>query len=113
MVAEKKRYLLLQVECPRKLSAEEAKHAVYEAVFGMLGEEGAAKAGVAAKAFDDARQEMVVKCATSRLDFVITAIAAKVEFRGSPIALRLKKISGMIGKLAPAAKSGHRTPPKH
>ncbi len=99
MVAEKKRYLLLQIECQRKLSAEEAKHAVYEAVFGLLGEAGAAKAGVTAKLFDDARQEMVVKCATSELDFVITALAAKAEFRGSPIALRLKLISGMIGKL--------------
>jgi RNase P/RNase MRP subunit POP5 len=107
MVSEKKRYLLLQIECPRRLSAEEAKHAVYEAVFGLLGEEGAAKAVVSAKLFDDARQELVIKCATSQLDFVITAVAAKTEFRGSPIALRLKLISGMIGKLTPGV-SGRR-----
>ena len=120
MVAEKKRYLLLAVESPRKLSAEEAEHAVYEAVFGLLGEAGAAKAALQPKTFDDARQEMVVKCATSQVDFVITAIASKTEFRGSPIALRLKLISGMIGKLgvdsARPRRSGSRPDalsPKH
>ncbi len=33
------------------------------------------------------------------LDYVIAALASKTEFRGAPIALRLKRISGMIGKL--------------
>ena len=101
MRLEKRRYLLLGLEAEggRKLSGEEAKHLVYEGVFSLLGESGAAKASVQAKEFDTDRQLLVVKCAASELDGVIAALAAKTEFKGGPVALRLKKISGSIGKL--------------
>ncbi len=106
---EKRRYLRLKLEREGSagFTAEEAKHAVYEAVFSLLGEGGAAKANVQAKEFDPAKQEIVIKCATRELDNVIAALAAKVEFRGAKAALRLLKVSGAISRLLPpSGKSG-------
>ena len=103
---EKRRYLLLKLgaEGGRKFSAEEAKQLVYEAVFSLLGEEGAASAGVQLKEFDPGRQLLVVKAANKGVDKAIAALAAKTEFRGGRCCLRLQGISGAIGRLlAPSA----------
>lgn len=101
MVFEKKRYLLLKVETDgQPLGQEEFKHCVYEAVFALLGEAGAARAGVQLKLFDERKQEGVVKCSLKQLEKVIAALACKTTFRGRKVALRLRKMSGMIGKLA-------------
>ena len=97
---EKKRYLLLRVETlGSPLSQDEFKHAAYEAVFSLLGEEGAGRAALQPKAFDEKLQKGIVKCSLSRLEKVIAALAAKTSFKGKKIALRLEKISGAIGKL--------------
>lgn len=98
---EKKRYLLIKAECEggRGFSQEEFKHAVYEAVFSLLGEQGASKAGVHLKLFDEKSQLGIVKCSLKQLEEVIAALAAKTSFRGRKTALRLQKISGAIGKL--------------
>jgi RNase P/RNase MRP subunit POP5 len=96
---EKKRYLLYGVEAPRKLGADEAKHLAYEALFEFLGESGAARAGTQFKAFSEARQEGVVRCKPTSVDEVIAALAAKRFWRKEPVALRVRKISGVIRKL--------------
>ncbi len=102
MVAEKKRYLLLKLEAERgAFSQEEAKHCVYEAVFSLLGEEGASRAGLQLKEFDDSGQLLVLKCANNEVDRVIAALAAKTGFRGAACALRLQRISGGINRLLP------------
>ena len=98
---EKKRCLLVGIEAggAKKLTGEEAKALVYEAVFSLLGEEGAARANVQLKEFSGEKQKLILKCANKQVDAVIAALAAKTEFRGSRLAIRLERISGMIGKL--------------
>lgn len=102
MVFEKKRYLLLKIEreANEPLRQEEFKHCVYEAVFALLGEAGAARANVAAKLFDERKQEGIIRCSLAGLERVIAALACKTSFKGRKIALRLQKISGAIGKLS-------------
>lgn len=100
-MTEKKRYLLLKLEheAVMRFGSSEAKHCVYEALFSVLGEAGAARAQAQIKHFDEAKQLLVLKCATSELDNVIAALAAKTEFKGSYVALRLQRISGLASKL--------------
>ena len=101
MMLEKKRYLLLLVERERGefFKQDEFKHCVYEAVFSLLGEAGAARAGVQVKFFDEKKQEGIVRCSLASLEKVIAAIACKTSFRGKKVALRLEKMSGMIAKV--------------
>lgn len=96
---EKKRYLLYKVEATRKISADEAKHLAYEALFEFLGEQGTAHARTQFKAFSEERQEGVVKCSPESVEEVIAALAAKRFWKKEPVALRVQKISGAIGKL--------------
>lgn len=100
MVFEKKRYLLLKVETDgAPFKQEEFKHCVYEAVFALLGETGAAKANVQSKFFDERKQEGIVRCSLAGTERVIAALACKTSFRGKKTALRLEKISGILAKL--------------
>lgn len=101
---EKKRYVLYKIEAQRKVSAEEAKHLSYEALFEFLGELGAAKAGTQFKAFNEARQEGIVKCKPPALEEVVAALAAKRLWRKEPVALRVLKVSGAIGNVGGAAR---------
>ena len=98
---EKKRYLkiLVELEGGGGLGQEEFKHAVYEAVFSLLGEQGASKAWVQVKNFDEREQIGIVKCSLREIERVIASLAGKTSFRGKKIALRLQKISGAIGRL--------------
>ena len=95
MIREKKRYLLVGIEGAR-LSSSEAKSAAFEAIFSLFGDAGASRAKLQLKEFDDSRQLMILKCALAEMNGTIAALALKTEFRGKPIALRLKKITGII-----------------
>ncbi len=95
---EKKRYLLVGIEGPA-VDEKSAKHLVHEAVFQLLGEAGAADAGFQFKAFDAGRKAVVVKCRTTGLEKVVAALAAKRWWKGGGVALRVKKISGMVSKV--------------
>ncbi len=100
MVFEKKRYLLLKIETDgAALRQEEFKHCVYEAIFTLLGEAGAARANVQAKLFDERKQEGIIRCSLVGLERVIAALACKTSFKGKKVAVRLQKISGIIAKL--------------
>ncbi|MCX6767858.1 MAG: Rpp14/Pop5 family protein [Candidatus Micrarchaeota archaeon] len=102
---EKKRYLLVAIEGTGPaaggpaMDEKSAKHLVYEAVFQLLGEAGAAEAGFQFKSFDAARNAVVVKCRTAALEKVVAALAAKRRWKGGDIALRVKKISGMVSNV--------------
>jgi len=95
---EKKRYLLIAIEGPA-VDEDSAKHLVYEAVFQFLGEAGAAEAGVRFKEFDAEKNRAVIRCANAAVEKVVAALAAKRYWQGKDVALRVKRISGMIGKL--------------
>ncbi|MEW5955499.1 MAG: Rpp14/Pop5 family protein [Candidatus Micrarchaeota archaeon] len=98
---EKKRYLLLKIESPQPFLAEEAKRLAYSAVFELLGEAGASRAGFALKEFNESKQQAIVRCANaSSLEQVIAALAAKRFYEGKDVAIRLLRVSGMIGKLS-------------
>lgn len=97
---EKKRYLLVKFESDGgSLDEKAAKHLVYNAVFELLGEAGAARAGAQLKEFDAKRQAGVVKCQTLMLEKAIAALALKRFDAGKNVAIRLEKISGSIGKI--------------
>jgi len=96
---EKKRYLLLQIDSPTPFAGDAAKDLIYAAVFEMLGEAGASRAGVGFKEFYEARQQAIVRCANASIEQVIAAFAAKRFHGGKDVAIRLLRISGMIGKL--------------
>lgn len=95
---EKKRYLLVEVNGP-KVDDKTAKHVLYEAVFQLLGEAGAAEASFQFKEFNPSKQLAIVKCKTVFLERVIASLALKRYWHGGDVALRVKKISGMISKL--------------
>lgn len=99
LVKEKKRYLLVQVDCEGKLDERQAKHALYEAVFSLLGEGGAADAGVKLIEWNMERQEAMVLCKNTALEEVVAALALKRFFEGKGIALRVKRVSGTIKAL--------------
>ncbi len=98
---EKKRYLLVKFEKQGAAPLDEkgAKHLVYNAVFELLGEAGASRAQAQLKEFDAAKQLGIVKCQTIMLEKTIAALALKRFDTGAPVAIRLRKISGNIGKL--------------
>lgn len=96
---EKKRYVRIGFAHSRPLSGEEAKTAVYEAVFGLIGEGGAAKARITWKDFDEPSQKGVLKCSTLMLEKVVAALALKRYWQGGDVALRVEAVSGMIGKV--------------
>ncbi|MFQ5406225.1 MAG: Rpp14/Pop5 family protein [Candidatus Micrarchaeia archaeon] len=96
---EKKRYLRVKFEGKRAFDEKTAKHLVYNSVFELLGEAGAAKANAFLKQFNEKTQVGVVKCKTAMLEETIAALALKRFENGEGIALRLQKISGNIGKL--------------
>ncbi|MBI5177248.1 hypothetical protein HY995_04140 [Candidatus Micrarchaeota archaeon] len=102
MIREKKRYLLIKFEREGGVafSADEAKKCLYQAIFSLLGEQGASLARAGLKEFDEKGQLGMVKCTLEPLDRVIAALALKTTFDGKPVALRLLKISGMAGKIA-------------
>jgi RNase P/RNase MRP subunit POP5 len=93
---KKKRYVALAIECDEKFDETTVKHLVYEAVLGLLGEQGASKTGVSLKYFDAAKQLAVVRCSTPALEQVIAALAAKRYWRKQDIAIRLRGISGTL-----------------
>ncbi|MFA6048621.1 MAG: Rpp14/Pop5 family protein [Candidatus Micrarchaeia archaeon] len=97
---EKKRYLLAKFECDGgSFDEKAAKHLVYNAVFELLGEAGAARAGVQLKEFDAKKQLGAIKCQTIMLEKTIAALALKRFDAGKNVAIRLEKISGNIGKI--------------
>ena len=98
MIREKRRYLQFQIICARKFTEEDAKHLLYEAVFQLLGEQGASEAALQLKAFDGAGQRMLVKCSLKSYQKVIAALAMKNSFRGEQIALHMQKIYGTLDK---------------
>ncbi len=104
---EKKRFLLLKFEnsALQPLDEKNAKHLVYNAVFELLGEAGASRAGAQLKHFDAQKQEGVVKCQTAMLEKTIAALALKRNDLGKDCCIRLLKISGMIGHLTTAKKT--------
>lgn len=95
---EKTRYLkvLFQKEAGEKIDSTSAKHLVYNAVFELLGEEGAASAQVHLKEYDEEKQLAAIKCRNAQIDLVISALALKRFDAGKSVALRLQKISGAI-----------------
>lgn len=95
---EKRRYLLIEVISERKFSEEDAKRAAYEAVFQLLGEQGASKAAMQAKAYDPERQLLLLKCSLASHRNVVAALALKAGFGGARISLRLRKIYGTLKK---------------
>ncbi len=99
MLKEKKRYLKIKFIHSKKLNSEDAKHCIYEAVFSLLGENGASNAMVQLKEFSIEDQIAIVKCRTEFLEDAISALALKNSFKGLPVSLQLEKISGNIGKL--------------
>jgi RNase P/RNase MRP subunit POP5 len=96
---EKKRYILYKVESTRKLTADEAKHLAYAALFEFLGEQGSSRAGTQFKAFSEQKQEGIVKCKPEAVEEVIAALAAKRFWNKEPVALRVQRVSGAIGNL--------------
>jgi len=97
---EKKRYLLLKIDSPEPLAGDAAKDLLYAAVFEMLGEAGASRAGIGFKEFNEARQQAIVRCANASIEQVIAAFAAKRFHGNKDVAIRLLRVSGMIGKLS-------------
>ncbi|MBI5224544.1 hypothetical protein HY989_01615 [Candidatus Micrarchaeota archaeon] len=98
MMREKRRYLEFSVVSDRKFAKEEAKHMLYEAVFSLIGEEGASKAAVQLKAFETQKQLLLVKCALASQNPVISALALKTSFKGEKVSLHFQKIYGTLEK---------------
>ncbi|MFH0971305.1 MAG: Rpp14/Pop5 family protein [Candidatus Micrarchaeota archaeon] len=98
MMREKRRYLQFQLISQKRLSEEDAKHLVYEAVFQLVGEQGASEAALQLKAFDGGKQLLLLKCASKAHQKVIAALALKTIFRGGKVALRLQRIYGTLMK---------------
>jgi RNase P/RNase MRP subunit POP5 len=98
MMREKRRYLEFQILSKKTFTDEEAKHLLYEGVFQLLGEKGASIAALQLKAFESKKQLMLVKCSLKSYMQVIAALALKTAFRGTAIALRLRKIYGTLDK---------------
>ncbi len=102
MIREKGRYLSLRIESPQPVSARDAKHLLYSAVIEFLGEAGASRSRLRWKEFDEKNQAGIARCSLSALEETIAAIALKRFWQGRDVAIRLEKMSGAIGKLAPA-----------
>lgn len=96
---EKKRYLLVKFDSPSQLSAEEAKHLVYESLFQLVGEYGASKAALQFKNFDAEGQRASLKCASAMLEQVIAALALKRTSKGREVAMHVISVSGSASKI--------------
>ncbi len=96
---EKKRYLLVSFKAAAPLTKAEASRLVSQSVIECVGELGASKAKAFLKEYDEEKQSGVVKCQTRTLDEVIASLALKTVRDGGPIAIRVSKISGAIGKV--------------
>ena len=96
---EKKRYLLVSFKAAAPLSKAEASRLVSQSVIECVGELGASRAKAFLKEFDEANQSGVVKCQTAMLDEVIASLALKASWNEKPVAIRVSKISGAIGKV--------------
>ena len=96
---EKKRYLLVSFKAAAPLSKAEASRLVSQSVIECVGELGASRAKAFLKEFDEANQSGVVKCQTAMLDEVIASLALKTVVDSGPVAIRVTKISGAIGKV--------------
>lgn len=101
MLREKGRYLLLRIESAQPVTARDAKYLLYSAAIEFLGEAGAARSRLRWKEFDEKTQRGVARCSLAGLEETIAAIALKRFWQGKDVALRLEKMSGVIGKLSP------------
>ncbi|MEM0475411.1 MAG: Rpp14/Pop5 family protein [Candidatus Norongarragalinales archaeon] len=100
LVREKSRYLLFRLESPQPISVKDARYLLYSAAIEFLGEAGAARSRLRLVEFDDASQRGIAKCALSGLEESIAALALKRFWQGRDVAIRVEKISGVIGRLA-------------
>ncbi len=119
MMRPKKRYLLVAIEggaathagktasptattagtASPAFGAQEAKDIIYRAVSALWGEAGVSKAALRIIAFDEKKQEAIVRCSLESLEQVIAALALCTSWRGRPLALRVKRITGIVAKL--------------
>lgn len=101
MMREKRRYLKIVFEgSSAKLSFSQASRCVESAVLALFGERGLGQTRAKLVRFDEKTQGGIVKTTLAGTEKTIAAIATKAFFEEKPIAMRLKKMSGAIGKLA-------------
>ncbi len=98
MMRDKRRYLEFFLESPKKFTEEESKHLAYEAVFSLIGEQGASKAAIQLKAFNSEKQLLLLKCALISETEVIAALSLKTQFKGEKVSLHLQQIFGTLDK---------------
>ena len=96
MMREKRRYLLVQIQSPRRFSESDAKALFRDAVSQLLGEFGSSQSKLSLKFFDEQKQLGLLRCALSEQEKVVAAFALKSSFNGQPVALRLQKIFGTL-----------------
>ena len=100
MMREKRRYLKVLFESGTPISFRQASNCVEEAIISLFGEHGLGQTRAKLVRFDGKEQQGIVKATLAGTEKTIAAIALKTVFEGKPIALRLRKMSGAIGKLA-------------
>ncbi len=105
MKQEKTRYLQFTVQSDAPLSPDDVKHACYEAVFGLWGEEGASRARITLVTYSPSTKVGVLSCRLERLEHTIAALALKTRFSSRPIALRLTRLSGTLRALGVKRKT--------
>lgn len=93
---EKKRYILVSVECEGPLSKPQASKLVSAAMLEGVGELGASKAKAFLKEYDEQKKRGIVKCQTSMLEEVKACLGLKTVFEGGQCAIRTHKVSGAI-----------------
>ena len=82
-----------------QMSFGQASNCVQSAVLSLFGEAGMGQTRAKLIKFDEKAQTGIVKTTLAGTEKTICALALKTSFEGKPLALRLQKISGAIGKL--------------
>ncbi len=101
MKLAKKRYLLVKIDCGKKLSRDDVERLLKQSVLEVFGEKGLSDSGLKLKEFNEQKQLALVRCMLSFQEQAIASLALKRFSNGEGIAVRLQKIFGTMRKARP------------
>jgi RNase P/RNase MRP subunit POP5 len=95
---EKRRYIHFKFECSCKLTENDAREELYNAILSFLGELGFSKANPKLVEFDGNSSSGVLVCSNPEVQKVKAALALVSRVKSDKGCIRILKVSGMISK---------------
>ncbi|MFH1285097.1 MAG: Rpp14/Pop5 family protein [Candidatus Micrarchaeota archaeon] len=95
----KKRYLLFQLISQASPQERELPQIIFNALLAVLGEHGCSLAKPTFIGYDSQKKLGIFKCSHLELQRVKGALALVSEVNGKPCALRVLRVSGLVGRL--------------